>query len=77
MCALGGSNIGQKGRRRLIKILPCRQTHLGDFFGQPFEGNTFLKNALTKKTPTWCLHVVSKAMILLTELSKPPHMKNI
>ena len=39
--ALGGCNIGQKGGGRLIKILPARQTHFGDFFGQPFGKNTF------------------------------------
>jgi len=36
---------GQNGRGRLSKILPARQTHFWEFFGQPFGQNTFSKNA--------------------------------
>ena len=48
--AVGGGNIGQKCRGRLTKILPARQTHFGDFFGQPFGENTFSTNAPPKKS---------------------------
>jgi len=42
--ALGGSNIRQKNGGRLTKILPARQTNLGEFLGQPFAENTYSKN---------------------------------
>jgi len=37
--------MGQKGRGRLTKILPARQTYFWEFFGQPFGENTFSENA--------------------------------
>ena len=42
---LRGSKIGQKTWGRLTKIVPARQTDLGEFFGQTFGENTFLENA--------------------------------
>jgi len=49
MWTLGGSNIGQKNGGKLTKILPARQTHFWEFFGQPFGENTFSKNTPPKQ----------------------------
>ena len=43
--ALGGSNIGQKTRGRLIKVLRARRTYFWRFFGQPFGASTSSANA--------------------------------
>ena len=48
--ALAGSNIGQKTGGRLTKILPARQTHVWEFFGQPFGETTFSKKHAPNKT---------------------------
>jgi len=42
--ALGGSNIGKKKGGRVTKIVPARQTHFGEFFGQSFGEITFSIN---------------------------------
>jgi len=38
---VGVFNIGQNDGRRLTKILPAKQTRLGEFFGVPFRETTF------------------------------------
>ena len=48
--ALRGCNIGQKNGGRLTKTMPARQTHFGEFFGQPFGESTFSKNVPQKHT---------------------------
>ena len=50
LLAFGVFNIGQKDGAWLTKILPARQTHFWEFFGQPFGENTFSKNGSPNKS---------------------------
>jgi len=50
--ALGVFNIGQKGGGRPTKILPARQTHFWELFGQPVGKNTFSRK--DAHTPPKC-----------------------
>ena len=41
---IGESSMGQKSGGRLTKILPVKQTHVGEFIDQPFGKNIFSRN---------------------------------